>query len=108
MVKIKNRSSLKRILLGILNKAHDKLSNSNNADITSNGERRFINEYIDSLEKTDTPYTFFDIGANKGEYTSLLIELMKSKRSEYIVHMFEPVEISYENILKNIERGSGF
>ncbi|WP_299250036.1 FkbM family methyltransferase [uncultured Cytophaga sp.] len=103
MAKIKNRSSLKRILLGILNKAHDKLSNSNNADITTNGERRFIKEYIDSLKKTDTPYTFFDIGANKGEYTSLLIELMRSKHSEYLVHMFEPVENSYENILKNIQ-----
>lgn len=100
MLTIKNKSSLKRILLGVINRLHDKLSNSNNADISSNGELRFIREYLSSLTNKQEAYTFFDIGANKGEYTSLLIQLMKDKSSKYVVHMFEPVEASYQNILK--------
>lgn len=103
MLTIKNKTSLKRILLGVINRLHDKLSNSNNADISSNGELRFIREYLSSLTNQQEPYTFFDIGANKGEYTSLLIQLMKNKSSTYVVHMFEPVEASYQNILKNIQ-----
>ena len=102
MLTIRNKTSLKRILLGILNRLHDKLSNSNNADISSNGELRFVREYLSTLTNQQETYTFFDIGANKGEYTSLLIQLMKKNSSKYVVHMFEPVEASYQNILKNI------
>ena len=103
MLTIKNKTSVKRILLGVLNSFHDKLSNSNNADISSNGELRFIREYISTLNNKNQAYTFFDIGANKGEYTALLLKLMQNKPSDYVVHMFEPVEASYQNILKNIQ-----
>lgn len=102
MLTIRNKTSLKRILLGVLNRFHDKLSNSNNADISTNGELRFIRQYLSTLNTQSESYTFFDIGANKGEYTALLLQLMKNKTSEYVVHMFEPVEASYQNILNNI------
>jgi FkbM family methyltransferase len=103
MLTIRNKTSLKRILLGVINRLHDKLSNSNNADISSNGELRFVQEYISTLTNKSEGYIFFDIGANKGEYTSLLIQLIKNKSSNYVIHMFEPVEASYQNILKNIQ-----
>ena len=98
---IRKRSALIRILLGILNRLQDFLLNSNNANIDSNGELRFVTEYINTLA-SGNKYIFFDIGANRGDYTDLLIRLSDKNHLDYTVHMFEPVDYSFQSIKKNI------
>lgn len=98
---IKNRSSFRRISIAVLNRLQDFLLNSNNANIQSNGELRFVREYVQSLKSGET-YTFFDIGANKGEYTELLTKLSDKAKLNYTVHLFEPVAYTFENLKKNI------
>lgn len=98
---IKKRSLLKRKFITILNRIQDFLLNSNNANIQTNGEYRFIKEYIESLNPS-TSYVFFDIGANKGEYSEVLLDLSSKMKLDYSIHIFEPVEFTYTNLKKNI------
>lgn len=70
------------------NKLHSliyKIENTGDGDYYRSGEHAFIKE-LGSLYK-DKPFTVFDVGANKGEYTSILLE---THPLEITVHAFEP------------------
>jgi FkbM family methyltransferase len=56
----------------------------------SNSGERFVLEYINSKFRTNL--TIFDIGANKGEYTEEILEIMNKKPKIYI---FEPLRAAY-------------
>lgn len=63
--------------------------------LKKNGELRFIQE----LTKESVPrFIFFDIGANSGEYTDLIIKYLPTK--EYNLHLFEPQKSCFDSLTK--------
>lgn len=72
-----------------------KLENSGDTDIYRNGELRFI---IDAMCQFDTSLVFFDIGANEGEYTELVLKHCKAPVKS--LHLFEPQQSCFEQLQK--------
>jgi FkbM family methyltransferase len=64
-----------------------RLDNTGNGDLSQNGELHFINSVCAKYQ--NLPFTFFDIGANKGEYTDLVLNEIKT-HTNYSLHLFEP------------------
>ena len=62
-----------------------KLENTGNSDFKRNGEATFIKNI--SQFYFDKDFVFFDIGANQGEYTEMILENSPKKIS---AHLFEP------------------
>ncbi|MDD8017201.1 MAG: FkbM family methyltransferase [Bacteroidota bacterium] len=78
-------SRLKSIFFTLFN----RLENNNNADFHKNGEERFLTEHIHSL-KGDI--VLFDVGANVGGYSEILVEQCRKDRLHYSLHLFEPTQ----------------
>ena len=78
----KLREWLARKLTGLIY----RLDNSANTFLSENGEERFIREIGALYAGKD--FVFFDIGANVGEYTELVLRLMGAKA--VTGHLFEP------------------
>ncbi|HMG83790.1 MAG TPA: FkbM family methyltransferase [Ferruginibacter sp.] len=74
-------------------------------DPNTNGERAF---FIDLLKKEKGEIVLFDVGANVGDYTKMLLqELQSQARSDYAIHLFEPQNKCYVilcNEFKNDDR----
>lgn len=90
-----------RKLRGLLLRFLSLLENNNNLNFSTNGEERFINLasiYFSNLNKSQLEA--FDIGANKGDYTQILIDKLSKYDLDIKVHMFEPTK-SCHKILKN-------
>ena len=65
----------------------------NNADIDSNGELLFLKRNIDCLS------TFFDVGANVGEWTNFVLALKPAAE----VFSFEPTDDSFNKLSQNVK-----
>lgn len=76
--------------------AFNRLENNNNAQFASNGEKRFIDSLFSHLNKTaGGRIVLFDIGANIGAYSALLLD--KSHQSKDVeIHVFEPTHACFE------------
>lgn len=81
-IKIKQRSKIKERLVSWLKRKISYLENENNCDFFTNGEAHFVDMW--SGLKVIKP-TVFDIGANKGDYTELILN-----KSDAVVYAFEP------------------
>lgn len=68
---------------------YNRLDNNNNADFHSNGEERFVNDYLSLLQN---PVTLFDVGGNVGGYSEILIDQCQRRRLDYSIHVFEPTK----------------
>ena len=87
------RKKLRSICFTIFN----RLENNNNADFHSNGEQRFLSDFFSTFRKD---VILFDIGANVGEYSEILIEECKKFNINYFLHVFEPTKSCYEILEK--------
>ncbi|MCK9582001.1 MAG: FkbM family methyltransferase [Methanoregula sp.] len=65
----------------------------NNADIDSNGELLFLEKNINIFS------SFFDVGANVGEWTNFVLELRPSAK----IYSFEPSDDSFNKISQNVK-----
>jgi FkbM family methyltransferase len=73
------------------------LDNSGNADFDTNGERKFVENLFQRIARTDRGrYVFFDVGANVGEYTQMLLDKIASLHIASEVHVFEPTQSCFE------------
>ena len=88
----------KSLLLKIFN----KLENNGNANFNYNGEKHFINLFISSISRAKK-VCFFDIGANVGEYSSILLEKINSKNIDAQIHLFEPTNSCFKTIHKKFK-----
>ena len=67
------------------------LDNSGTADFDTNGEKRFVEDLFDFVALTEpNRAVFFDIGANVGEYTEMLLERSSVLPRAPEIHVFEP------------------
>lgn len=93
-MKIKNQKKLKEKVISKLLGLTYRLDNSANGFFDKNGEEYFVNQFTD-LVKTKNP-VIFDVGANIGNYSDLLIK--KLKGSEYSLHLFEPQKSCFNDL----------
>lgn len=73
------------------------IENNNNIDFASNGEEYFIdavNVYLTDLR--NVKIEIFDIGANKGEYSKILLDKLSKYAIEARIHIFEPTASCFE------------
>lgn len=94
-MKVKNINKFKERLVEILFKLIIKLENIGDSDMLNNGEKTFIDDMIRLYEGKN--FTVFDVGANVGEYSERI--LRDPKFSSYQVHIFEPQEKCFEELM---------
>ena len=70
------------------------LDNTGNPILKDNGELSFIKFICNKYRGEE--FSFFDVGANKGEYTSLILDSEKS--SKLSAHVFEPQASCFRDI----------
>jgi FkbM family methyltransferase len=63
---------------------------------TETGEKFLIEVELKKLLHAKNKYTFFDVGANKGSYSSRLVENFPNAE----IHVFEPLPGCYTHLLK--------
>ena len=80
-----------RLLYRLAKRYVDLHNGENNADIKTNGEFHFIQQYLPRCE------IVFDIGANVGHWTSLALKINPAAR----VHCFEPSRDAFEQLQLN-------
>jgi FkbM family methyltransferase len=99
-----NRKYIRKRITSIVNVIFNRLENNNNAVFETNGEERFINEYIASLK---SPVTLFDVGGNIGGYTEILVDRCRNRQLEYSIHVFEPTRSCYAELLRKFGSDRG-
>ena len=93
----KHPTILVRKLRSVLFTLFNRMENNNNADFHTNGEERFLYDMFSSLQGE---VVLFDIGANIGAYSEILVEQCKQRSLKYSLHIFEPTRSCFE-ALKN-------
>jgi len=93
---IKKVNPLKENIVSLLYKIILKIENSGDTDISTNGERVFLEKVIDFYKEKEM--IIFDIGANKGEYSQYLVNSLKENKG--LFYLFEPQKKCFDD-LKN-------
>lgn len=79
------------------------LENNGNADFLTNGESFFLDGLFDSFGKNchnHTEIILFDIGANIGEYTQVLLDKSTYLNNKVKIHLFEPTQACFDILQK--------
>ncbi|MGE5435679.1 MAG: FkbM family methyltransferase [Syntrophothermus sp.] len=87
MLKIKELSFIKRKFKGLLLHIYNIMENNDNCDFNINGEKFLVDQVL-SLFKDKIQ--IFDIGANIGNYSQMLISECNQRGLDYKIHIFEP------------------
>lgn len=95
-MKIKNKNKLKEVVIKKLLGLVYRLDNSGSPLFDKNGEANFMNQFKD-FTKTKNPI-IFDVGANIGEYSNVVIDKFKNDR--YSLHVFEPQKGCFMDLQK--------
>lgn len=70
------------------------------ASTSLSGEGNVISNFIDEHSAQNT-YIFFDVGANIGQYSTMLYQKLNSRRANFVIYSFEPGKFTYSQFLKN-------
>lgn len=98
----KETNTFKRKIRSFVFTLFNKIENNNNHYFNENGERNFILNVVSKLSKQ---LVIFDVGANIGEYTRTLVDLLDKCKVEYKIHLFEPSQVTFgtlTNYLQNL------
>lgn len=95
---IKNQLYFNRKLRNLLWVLFNRIENNNNGNFNSNGEKCFINSFF--RKNVNSDLTLFDIGANIGSYTEMLLNLSAKHNINASVHVFEPTSGCFEVLEK--------
>lgn len=83
---IKNKTIIRSFISRVVYRAQGILDNVGNPDDKRNGENAFVRSFCEDTKDRDI--VFFDIGANIGKYTQVVIDARGAERVE--AHLFEP------------------
>lgn len=90
-----NSKLFHRKLRGLALRVFNWIENNNNVDFSSNGEEYFIDaltrHYADKPDK-HKQLELFDVGANKGDYTQILLDKLSKQGSNARINIFEPTK----------------
>jgi len=79
----------------------DRIENNNNCIFETNGERFFLERLFTNFSKDkNKTRIIFDVGANIGNYTQMLLEYAEFYELSIVIHVFEPT-IRCFNILED-------
>jgi tRNA1(Val) A37 N6-methylase TrmN6 len=95
-------STTKKILRGLAWRVFNNIENNGNCSFNSNGEKVFIENLFKTF-KTSGGKIIFDIGANVGEYSSMLLDAARMHKVEIEIHLFEPTKSCFEALSKKFE-----
>ncbi|MHA3098250.1 FkbM family methyltransferase [Acinetobacter brisouii] len=94
-------NNLKRELRNLVWKLFLKLENNNNVDFNRNGEKFFIEKMFYILsKKTKDEIVIFDIGANIGDYTKILLNELTKYDFKVEIHLFEPTKSCFDELVR--------
>ena len=97
------QSIIKRKIRGLALKVFNKIENNGNCHFDENGEKVFIENLFKTFKANGGGKVVFDIGANVGEYSSMLLDNSKRESVELELHLFEPTKSCFETISKKFE-----
>jgi len=80
----------------------NKMENNGNCNFDTNGEKVFIDNLFNSF-KNKRERIVFDIGANVGEYSNMILEKSKMINIDINLHLFEPTKSCFSIILKKFD-----
>ena len=92
---IKEQSYVIKRINSILVTIFNKLENNNNAEFSSNGEDTFLDSFLETLTQNTV---IFDVGANIGEYSDIIINKFRKKGKEFTLHIFEPSTLAFRTL----------
>jgi FkbM family methyltransferase len=104
-MRIKKRGFLESKFYNFLSLIISYLENNNNADFYKNGENRFLQNFFSDCKEKQL--TVFDIGANVGDYTQILIHYSQKFFKEMNVHLFEPMPHTFEKLKSRFVNSKG-
>ena len=96
------QSMVKRKLRGLAWRVFNKIENNGNCNFDKNGEKVFIENLFKTF-KSSGGWVVFDIGANIGEYSIMLLDNTKRDGVELDLHLFEPTKSCFETISKKFD-----
>lgn len=98
---IVKQSFFRRKLRSLLLLLFSKLENNNNTNFATNGEKLFIDNLFEYLHRRNQDKAvLFDIGANIGEYSQMLLKKSAQINSEVAIHLFEPTQSCFDILQK--------
>lgn len=75
------------------------------SDSENSGEKAAFQHLLKKLSQKE-PLIIFDVGANIGSYTQMLINLLKARNAT--IHAFEPAKKTFEKLSSNIQNANVF
>lgn len=81
------------------------IDNNGLHNFEKNGERNFLEFALDNFDGEN--FTFFDVGANVGEYTEEVIAASNQRGVLTEAHLFEPTKSCFEKLLKLFKNTRG-
>lgn len=91
-----NESIIKRKLRGLVWKIFNFIENNGNANFEKNGEKIFIDTLFKTFKQKDGIKVIFDVGANIGQYSTMLIDKGKELGVDFELHIFEPTQSCFD------------
>ena len=101
MIYIKQSPLMKKIR-DLCVKIYNKIENNGDANFYQNGEYTFLNNLFDDLKKNEKRRVIFDIGANIGTYTEMVIKESNKYNTSIDIHLFEPTKSCYEELKERL------
>lgn len=99
---------LRRILRSVALRFFCRLENDGDCNFEKNGEKRFISALSDFFKKSkEGEIVVFDVGANVGEYSRMLLDKGGKIGLEVRIYLFEPVEGCFEILKKEFAGTEG-
>jgi len=93
---------MQRALRKVVKESHYLMGIGTGNDVSSSGEHAILSRL---KENSPAPYTIFDVGANAGQFFSLVRRCLSS--SEYTIHCFEPGKTTFETLKANVKPEAG-
>jgi len=93
------------LLFRFCNKYINGYRNENNGDMASNGELFLLRRILDCIRQDDE-FVVFDVGANVGDWTASLLDIIENQGSllRKTVYCFEPSLFAFSSLLANFAK----
>ena len=102
----------KKILRQVSIRIFNYIENNNITNFSKNGEKNFIEKLFNYLNNTYAngggDIILFDIGANVGNYSMMLKTNSNKNNLNYKIHLFEPTQYCFNEILKKFRNKNKF
>lgn len=90
------QSFIRKLLRDLCWSLFNRIENNNNTVFEKNGEKVFIENLFRKYQKLKGKKILFDIGANVGNYSTILVDLCLLYDIDFELHIFEPQKACFE------------